>query len=700
MKANSQKKIEAFTIEQSEQRYQSLFNSMTDMFQVLELIYDKEGKPNDCYFREVNPALEKLTGKTHAQLIDKKARDLFHFEDHWLERYHRILITGRSESFEDYGKEFDQYYKVIAWKVGKNRIASIFTDITAQKKAENSLKQAKENQYKMLFDSMTEMVETIELITDKKGNSIDYYIRDINTSFARYLGKTKEELINKKASSIIGAITTNWLHLFKKVERTGVPDNYEDYIEKFEGYFYITAWKISNNNLGVSFTDISHQHLEKGLRANELAKANKNIAQQNIETEKRSKELSLANTQLALQNIEKDKRANELILVHQEKEKHLKELAIARELRQFIDTSNTPIFGINSAGLINEWNQASEKITGYKKEEVLGDQWMDYTPLNSKKDAQKIARLALKGRQTSNFEFSTQARDGTEVVLLVNSSTRRNASGDVIGVLAVGQDITELVGYRNELEKKVAERTTKLKQALAKQKELNELKSKFVSTASHEFRTPLSAINFAAGSIKKYWHRMDPNMIENKINKIENQVFHMTSLLDDILIIGKAGAKEIKNNPLRVNLGNIMNEIMEEVHLSQKKSHQIILIDDEALKNSNILIDAKLMRNIFTNLISNAIKYSPNSTSINIKLSSEIDRLIISITDFGIGISTSELKTVFNPFSRGNNVDLIQGTGLGLSIAKEAIDIIKGEMIVKSSLGKGTTFTVAIPTNA
>jgi signal transduction histidine kinase len=236
------------------------------------------------------------------------------------------------------------------------------------------------------------------------------------------------------------------------------------------------------------------------------------------------------------------------------------------------------------------------------------------------------------------------------------------------------------------------------KQALKKEKELSKLKTRFISTTSHEFRTPLSVINFSAGSIKKYWSKMEPVMIVEKLTKIENQVLHMTNLLDDILNVGQAEAGEIRNYPLALNLGNFISEIIEEVYESSGKSHEILLIDKEVLISNDIFIDEKLGRNIFINLLSNAVKYSPNADQIFVELSSEKDHTIISITDSGIGISELELKSIFMPFTRGENVDLIQGTGLGLSIVKEALDAMGGKIIINSVVGKGTSFIVKIPT--
>ncbi len=371
--------------------------------------------------------------------------------------------------------------------------------------------------------------------------------------------------------------------------------------------------------------------------------------------------------------------------------------SIAKELRQFIETANAPIFGIDSKGLVNEWNQTSESITGFTKDEVLGkDLVQTYITEDYRESVKKVLDDALLGKETANYEFPLFTKDGQRVMVLLNSSTRRDINGKTIGVLGVGQDITELAGYRNALELKVNERTLKLNQALEKQKELNELKSRFVSTASHEFRTPLSSINFAAGSIKKYWAKMEPVIIQKKLDKIEDQVLHMTKLLDDVLIVGKAEAGKIIQHPININLGDFLHEIIDEVSSASEKSHDIELIDAEGLKTTDILIDEKLGRNIFINLIGNAVKYSPNSKNITIALSSEKEYTVVTITDYGIGISKSELKNIFKPFSRGKNADLIQGTGLGLTIAKDAIDIMGGKIIVKSKNGKGTSFIVKI----
>ena len=372
--------------------------------------------------------------------------------------------------------------------------------------------------------------------------------------------------------------------------------------------------------------------------------------------------------------------------------------SVNEEMKQFFKTANTPIIGIDNKGLVNEWNLTSEKITGYTKQEVLGKNFVEtYIAKGYKKIARKLLEKTLKGIETATFEVPLFTKVKEQVMILLNTNARIDTDGKIVGVLVVGQNITELVGYRNELELKVKRRTLRLKKSLEKQKELNKLKSRFISTTSHEFRTPLSAINFAAGSIKKYWRKMEPSKIKQKLKRIEDQVLHMTKLLDDILIVGQTEASKNIYNPLEINLGEFMSEIVDEVSNSIKNSHKLILIDPEELKNATIFIDEKLGRNIFINLLSNAVKFSPKADTVTIEFSSEDNYIIISVTDFGIGIPKAELSDIFKPFVRGKSVDLIQGSGLGLSIVKDAVDLIDGKIIVQRNIGNGTSFIVKIP---
>jgi len=161
------------------------------------------------------------------------------------------------------------YYsiRIMPYRTLDDRIEGLvitFIDVTKSKLLEIKLLETKK-QSQELFDSMTEMVETIELIYDKHGKPIDFYIREMNLSFVKFLGKTKDQIINKKASSIIGTIEEHWLTSFANVDKTGIPTSFENYGVEFDKYYYVTAWKVSKNMVGVSFTDISDQILSNKL---------------------------------------------------------------------------------------------------------------------------------------------------------------------------------------------------------------------------------------------------------------------------------------------------------------------------------------------------------------------------------------------------------------------------------------------------
>ncbi|MFT6981438.1 MAG: PAS domain S-box-containing protein, partial [Crocinitomicaceae bacterium] len=219
------------------------------------------------------------------------------------------------------------------------------------------------------------------------------------------------------------------------------------------------------DELAIANKELIFQNKEKEKRADELAIANKELIFQNKEKEKRADELAIAIKELAFQNKEKEKRADELAIVNKElanKELALKnELAkkrieidyAAKELREFIETANAPIFGIDNKGLVNEWNQSSEKITGFKKADVLGKDLVQTYITEDYRDAVKqVLDNALKGKETANYEFPFFTKYGKRLMLLLNSSTRRDAAGNIVGVIGVGQDISEMDKLRTESE--------------------------------------------------------------------------------------------------------------------------------------------------------------------------------------------------------------------------------------------------------
>lgn len=369
---------------------------------------------------------------------------------------------------------------------------------------------------------------------------------------------------------------------------------------------------------------------------------------------------------------------------------------IAKELSELIESANAVIFGIDASGGVNEWNTLAVSVTGYSKEHAFGKQLLEL--LVSKEDWEDtglMMRSVLQGYPVGHYEFPMVNRAGNKLILLLSATPRRNGSGEITGLLAVGQDITELTQYRQSLEEKVKERTHKLQAALEKEKELVTLKSRFASMVSHEFRTPLATIRLSVNHIKKYKSRMSPDAIDSKIKVVSEQVDHMTHMLEEVLTLGKAEESKIQISKRKVNIETFFAGIQEEVENIFKHSHTIhrMLV----MQQNEIETDVDLLRNVFINLLSNAIKFSPGKTDIYLEGRQEGKLLIVQVRDEGLGIPEEELPKIFDPFHRGTNVATIQGTGLGLSIVKKAVDLIGGEVAVWSKPGKGTVFTVTIP---
>ena len=377
--------------------------------------------------------------------------------------------------------------------------------------------------------------------------------------------------------------------------------------------------------------------------------------------------------------------------------------SIATELRQFIETANAPIFGIDAEGRVNEWNQTSEKITGFKKEEVLGkDLVQGYITEDYQGAVKEVLDDALKGQERSNYEFPLFTKDGRRVMVLLNSSTRRNPAGEIVGVLGVGQDITEidtlrtaLNEYKEDLESKVEIRTQELEESLEREKELGVLKSRFVTMASHEFRTPLTTINANSDIILRYFDKMSQDDIVERLGKIKNEVEEMAIMLEDILIIGKSDAQKLEYNPELLDIVSLIKDIITDYQLSESQSRTIIY--DLSSPVIMVTADKKWIKHIIINLLTNAVKYSGGDLQIDVSIKEDQAGISFSVKDYGIGISKEDIKLLFEPFHRGDNVSNIPGTGLGLVILQKALDLHKGKIEVESEIGKGSIFTVILP---
>lgn len=284
--------------------------------------------------------------------------------------------------------------------------------------------------------------------------------------------------------------------------------------------------------------------------------------------------------------------------------------------------------------------------------------------------------------ETLRREFGFVRQDGAKL-WLASESRAVNPAHSAEGIIVSVTDITQL---------KLAE--ADLFSALRNEKELSEMKSKFVSIASHELRTPLTNILSSAELLEHYSAKLSDQDRGGLLKSIQEAVHRMTALINDVLIIGKTGSGKLHFNPAPVDAVRLLTGIVDSLRMSEGRNQTIDM--HCALERPTRKIDEQLLRHVFTNLVTNALKYSPPESTVTVKVTEDGDELRLAVTDQGIGIPEQDLPKMFESFHRASNVGDRPGTGLGLAIVKTAAELHGGKVEVASRLGQGSTFTATL----
>jgi signal transduction histidine kinase len=260
----------------------------------------------------------------------------------------------------------------------------------------------------------------------------------------------------------------------------------------------------------------------------------------------------------------------------------------------------------------------------------------------------------------------------------------RDAQGKATRMTGVNVDIDD---------RKRAE--AELLTAVQREKELSEMKSKFVATASHEFRTPLATMLSSAELLEHYSESLGQDEKRNLLQTIQTGAKRMSEMIDDVLTMGRAESGVLKLNLGPTNLRELCSRVVAEFRIAQGKQHIITL--DDRFDRLEAMMDERLLRHILNNLLSNAVKYSAPGTEVTFSLERREEKAAIEIQDRGIGIPPEDQPRMFESFQRASNVENRPGTGLGLAIVKKAVELHGGEISLKSAVGSGTRFTVTLP---
>jgi PAS domain S-box-containing protein len=348
--------------------------------------------------------------------------------------------------------------------------------------------------------------------------------------------------------------------------------------------------------------------------------------------------------------------------------------------------NSAPVGIVLSVNRRHEWvNDRFAQMLGYPKQILIGQPSTYIHPdQESWERFGEEARMTLIATGSYNCEKQLRRRSGELFWVEMGGSCIRPNDPDS-GVIWTFLDITERKKSESEI-----------REALEQQKALNELRSRFVAMTSHEFRTPLAAIMSAEELLRHYGERLPPAERNEILDSIAAGVRRMSRMMDRVLLLGKADAGMLDFTPERIQLAPLCRQFVEEARAQQPqdRSDVKLSIDPGAAEGS---YDEKLLRHIFSNLLSNALKYSPGGGEVRFDVRREASATVFEVADQGIGIPPDEIGHLFESFHRASNVGAIQGTGLGLAIVKNAVEMHGGAIEVESRLGEGTTFRVSLP---
>ncbi len=791
---------------ESKQKYFSLFDNMNEGASLNSLVRDESGNVIDYLITDANPAFCSIFGYRCNAGYTVKASDFFNTKNPpFLEYYLTLFDNGATNiSFEHHFKNIDKYVRISAYKTRKDEFATIFSDITENKKSEIALTQS-ENKFRSIVEQATDGI----ILIDENGTVLDW-----NQSQERITGIGLTSVLGQKLSQINRTLG-------------GLPDGIDisSYDNKFDGILesYISKLKSeeelffedpnifpmningrsintilfpvetkSNLLFGILTRDVTE---EKQLRE-ELLYSKKqweksfdavpdlmatltedfcvdrlNIAMSDyLDVDINSaKGICIINAlerkygkdnvhykllrsiseskEYASSNIRKDNYLISTSPLYDTENNFTGFVYLARDISRIIQTEQALRNSeqrykmlienaFDGIYLLKDYyfqyaNSSLCAILGYTEEELLSDNFTldNLLTKESKSITERRKELRLAHMPIPNpYTMPMRKKDGS--IFYAELSTVNYNKAEPLAVLGIIRDITErkqledrMFNLNKELEQRVADRTAQLETALLdlqneivirkhtedklvqakneitgafkREKELNDLKSRFIEMISHEYRTPLTVILSSTYLIERYTENIENQDLDKSVGRIRKAVKAMTDLLENVMLIGKFQESDTDVHLADVNFADIAEQVRKDVVSLDKNAHEMIFnIED---KHEFSKSDPSMLRLIMANLLSNAQKFTPSGKKIEFNLRISQTQIIIIVKDEGIGIPQDEQEQVFEPFYRAKNVGAIQGMGLGLSIVKGCIDSLGAQITLNSSPEKGTGVMVTIP---
>lgn len=464
------------------------------------------------------------------------------------------------------------------------------------------------------------------------------------------------ELVEKGKVETIGAPSIDWLGAPLKIN--------DEVIGAIVVQSYTEGVRYNNENkkiLSFVSNQIAMALSQKRIQY-ELIKSNELLEQR---VEDRTTELRDTNEELQAQIEDRLRIENEI----RESEERFRLMA---------DSAPVMIWMTDSKGKIIYVNRTWLDFTGKEIYSALNEQWEEGLHIDDKEVFMNDYQTALENSLKFTIKVRMLSASGEFKHVLFDAVPRFFDGASFQGFVGSGIDITDM------------------HTAFEREKELSLLKTRFISTVSHEYRTPLTTILTSTYLIDTFIRSGNSTEASKFLERIQNSVKSMTLLLDQVLTISRSDTGKLTLNPSFLNVNDFCSSFISEFKIIDHDSHIFTLIIEDKL-SKEVLLDPNLIHQILTNLFTNAIKYSPVGSEIILRVKHEEDKIVLVIEDSGIGIPKEQSANLFEPFFRASNVGVIQGTGLGMSIVRRCVDLCGGEIFVQSEVGQGTSIELRLP---
>lgn len=705
------RKIEE-ALKKSEEKYRALFDSMSEGFALGRTIYDKYGNPEDYIFLEANDAFEKQSGIKRVDIINKPITKVIPGIEKdpadWIGIYGKVAKRGKPVHFEKYAKNEKKWYSIYIFSPFKDHFALIFSNITERKQVEEALL-ASEERYKGLVESQQELIVRVDT---------EDCFTFVNDAYCKKFGLKREEVLGKKSfkqlvhPDDIGYTVEAMKNLYKPPYRINVRQR----VLAVEGVRWV-EWEVcAIKDKKGKIVEI--QAIGRDIHDNKLA----------VDTLKKNQEqLNLAQEITKLGSWELDLVTGNLIwsdevyrifdIDKREFKPTYKAFldSIHPDDRKLVDEAYTKSLKTKQAyNIIHRLKLPNNKVKYVREicETFFDSKGKPIKSVGSVQDITNQVNAELELKRIATFPQLNPnpiiELDMTGKIIYMNPAMQKIVNGvfnisehSMFGGIDPKKVNSKNKDYRREVEadnKWYMQQITYVPQTntvriyhvdITDRKILEQQKDEFLNIASHELKTPLTSIKAFSQILKRRFSKDKTGLYF--ASQIDIQTDKLTVLINDLMDTNKITAGKLKIKVKKISLNDLVNKVIEDYKYTTNV-HKFI---KTGLVNNKIMGDEDRLYQVLTNLISNAVKYSPTSDKIIINIKEDGQNIFLSVKDFGIGIPKDHIARVFERYYRAR--DDQRGFGLGLYISKEIIEQHKGKIWVKSREGKGTTFYISLP---